>query len=225
MSANYYIDLDNTLCHTINSNYEKSTPIIERIEYVNSLKKAGNHITIWTARGSTSGINHEELTKKQLSEWNIHYDKLLLGKPSYDIYIDDKSFNVDSFWPVPINNSEPKTKKTVSEIVPKGWGREIIFVNNDEYCGKLLCFDKGKKFSMHYHLQKKETWYVSKGKFILVWVDTKNGTTHTEYLNEGDTITNERGEPHQLIALEESIIFEVSTKHYDDDSFRMWKGD
>jgi mannose-6-phosphate isomerase-like protein (cupin superfamily) len=226
MPKKYFIDLDNTLCYTQNSDYNNSTPILERIEYVNNLKKDGNHITIWTARGATSGVDHQELTEKQLKSWNISYDHLLMGKPSYDIYIDDKSFNVDTFWPVP-NLSEDigsKSKKLPIEIVPKGWGKEIIFVNNDEYCGKLLCFDKGKKFSMHYHLKKKETWYVSKGAFILIWVDTANGTTYTEYLKVGDVITNERGEPHQLIATENAEVFEVSTKHYDDDSFRMWKG-
>jgi mannose-6-phosphate isomerase-like protein (cupin superfamily) len=224
MPTNYYIDLDNTLCNTIDGDYLNARPIQERIEYVNSLKKDGNFITIWTARGSQSGIDYEELTKKQLAEWNILHDKLLLGKPSYDIYIDDKSFNVDSHWPVPKENQLGKTKKISTEIVPKGWGREIIFVNNDEYCGKILCFNKGKKFSMHFHIQKKETWYVSKGKLVLVWIDAMNGITYTEYLNVGDVITNERGEPHQLIALEDSEVFEVSTKHYDEDSFRIWKG-
>jgi quercetin dioxygenase-like cupin family protein len=225
MSLHYYIDLDNTLCRTEDRDYENSTPIQDRIDYVKSLKDAGHNVTIWTARGSKSGINYEELTKKQLSDWNVQYDNLLLGKPAYDIYIDDKSFNVDSFWPVP-NTSKPetKTKKLTAEFVPKGWGKEIIFVNNDEYCGKILSFEAGKKFSMHYHIQKKETWYVAKGKLILVWVETENGTFHTEYLNVGDIITNERGEPHQLIALEDSDVFEVSTKHYDQDSFRMWKG-
>jgi quercetin dioxygenase-like cupin family protein len=224
MPKKYFIDLDNTLCITQNSNYVKSTPILERIEYVNNLKKEGNHVTIWTARGATSGINHRELTKKQLADWNVQYDELLMGKPDYDVYIDDKSFNVDTFWPVPNEISTNKSKKLPVEIVPKGWGKEVIFVNNDEYCGKLLCFDKGKKFSMHYHLKKKETWYVSKGAFILIWVDTSNGVTYTEYLKVGDVITNERGEPHQLIATEDAEVFEVSTKHYDDDSFRMWKG-
>ena len=226
MPKKYFIDLDNTLCYTQNSDYNNSIPILERIEYVNNLKKEGNHITIWTARGATSGIDHRELTEKQLKIWNISYDHLLMGKPSYDVYIDDKSLNVDTFWPVP-NLSEDignKSKKLPIEIVPKGWGKEIIFVNNDEYCGKILCFDKGKKFSMHYHLKKKETWYVSKGAFILIWVDTSNGTTYTEYLKVGDVITNERGEPHQLIATEDAEVFEVSTKHYDDDSFRIWKG-
>jgi quercetin dioxygenase-like cupin family protein len=219
----YYIDLDNTLCFTEKSDYVNSVPILERICYVNELKKQGNHITIWTARGGSSGIDHRELTLKQLKEWNVEYDNLLMGKPDYDVYIDDKSFNVDSKWPVPKENF--KSKKLPVELVTKGWGKEIIFVNNDEYCGKLLCFEKDKKFSMHYHIKKKETWYVSKGSFILVWVETDTGTTHTEYLKVGDVITNERGEPHQLIALEDSEVFEVSTKHYDEDSFRMWKGD
>lgn len=232
----YYIDLDNTLCFTKNSDYEKCTPIFERVSYVNKLKEQGNEVVIWTARGATSGTDHRELTLKQLEEWGVKYDSLLMGKPAYDIYIDDKSFNVDHYWPVPsptildtkYENSESnrvKTKKLSVEIVPKGWGKEIIFVNNDEYCGKLLCFEKDKKFSMHFHIKKKETWYVSKGKFILIWIETNTGTTYTEYLTVGDVITNERGEPHQLIALEDSEVFEVSTKHYDEDSFRMWKGD
>jgi len=222
----YFIDLDNTLCFTDNSDYNNSLPIHERIRYVNELKSQGHEITIWTARGGNSGIDHRELTLKQLDEWCVNYDELLMGKPSYDVYIDDKSFNVDTHWPVPKNRVEQvtKSKKLPVEIVPKGWGKEVIFVNNDEYCGKLLCFEKDKKFSMHYHIKKKETWYVSKGSFILIWVETDTGTTHTEYLKVGDVITNERGEPHQLIAIEDSEVFEVSTKHYDEDSFRMWKG-
>ena len=224
MIKKFFVDLDNTLCITIDSDYINSKPIEERIRYINKLKDEGNIITIWTARGSTTGIDHRELTEKQLNEWGVKYDNLLMGKPNYDIYIDDKSFNVDTFWPIPNKVEQFKTKKLPVEIVPKGWGKEIIFVNNDEYCGKLLCFEKDKKFSMHYHIKKKETWYVSKGSFILIWVETNTGTTHTEYLKIGDVITNERGEPHQLIALEDSEVFEVSTKHYDEDSFRMWKG-
>jgi quercetin dioxygenase-like cupin family protein len=228
MSKNYYFDLDNTLCYTIGSDYVNSIPIQERIDYVNYLKDMGHNIIIWTARGKASGIDYRQLTLQQLQLWNVKYDSLNMDKPNYDVYIDDKSFNVDALLPVPpqnIENDIKKTKKTPIEIVKKGWGQEIIFVNNDEYCGKLLCFEKGKKFSMHYHILKKETWYVSKGKFILVWVETDKGITHTEYLDVGDTITNERGEPHQLIALEDSEVFEVSTKHYDEDSYRMWKGD
>jgi quercetin dioxygenase-like cupin family protein len=148
-----------------------------------------------------------------------------MKKPDYDIYYDDKSFNIDNILPIPNNDSNTISKKLQPEIVEKGWGKEIIIVNNNEYCGKILSFEKGKKFSMHYHLKKKETWYVNKGKFILIWIETLKGITYVEYLNVGDIITNEIGEPHQLIALEDSEVFEVSTKHYDEDSYRLWKGD
>ena len=97
----YFIDLDNTLCRTTGSDYANSVPIQERIDYVNNLKKDGNHITIWTARGSKSGLDHKELTAKQLELWSVNYDELLMGKPDYDIYYDDKSFNIDAFLPVP----------------------------------------------------------------------------------------------------------------------------
>ena len=220
----YFIDLDNTLCFTKLSDYNNSIPIIERIEYVNKLKSEGNHITIWTARGSRSGNDYKDLTILQLSQWNVNYDEILFGKPDYDIYLDDKSFNIDTIYPIP-SECNNKSKILKSEIVEKGWGKEIIFVNNSEYCGKILCFNKGKRFSMHYHIQKKETWYVAKGKFILNWIEMNNGTKYSEYLNVGDVITNERGEPHQLVALEDSEVFEVSTRHYDEDSYRINKGD
>jgi capsule biosynthesis phosphatase len=98
---NIFIDLDNTLCITDNSDYINSIPIQERIDKINKLKDEGNSVTIWTARGSKSGINYYDLTIEQLKKWNIKYDTLLMKKPSYDLYIDDKSHNVDEFWKIP----------------------------------------------------------------------------------------------------------------------------
>ena len=59
-----------------------------------------------------------------------------------------------------------KPEVTGSCIVPKGWGEELIIENNDMYCGKVLVFNSGCKFSMHYHMIKDETWYVEEGEFI-----------------------------------------------------------
>jgi mannose-6-phosphate isomerase-like protein (cupin superfamily) len=112
-----------------------------------------------------------------------------------------------------------------AEVVPKKWGHELIIENNDKYCGKVLHFEDKCKFSMHFHMLKHETWYVQSGRFIYRWIDTTNADQHEKEIGPGDVIVIEPGHPHQLEALERGDIFEVSTKHYDSDSYRVWKGD
>jgi hypothetical protein len=109
--------------------------------------------------------------------------------------------------------------------IPKGWGEELIIENNEKYCGKLLIFKKGCKFSMHYHMIKDETWYVNEGVFIYRWIDTETAELHEETLTKGNIVRQRPGQPHQLESLEEGVIFEVSTTHFDDDSYRVFKGD
>tara|TARA_Y100001972_G_scaffold124718_1_gene174491 strand:- start:1121 stop:1480 length:360 start_codon:yes stop_codon:yes gene_type:complete len=113
------------------------------------------------------------------------------------------------------------------KIVPKAWGEEVWIHNDEEYCGKLLrFFKKGNKFSLHYHVLKKESWYVSKGSFTYIILDTEKGVEYETTVTKGTCITIERGQPHQLIALEDmSEIFEVSTQHFDEDSYRIRIGD
>lgn len=109
--------------------------------------------------------------------------------------------------------------------VPKGWGEELIIENNELYCGKLLIFKAGCKFSMHYHMIKDETWYVETGEFIYRWIDTETADIHEQVLKPGDIVRQLPGQPHQLEALTDGKIFEVSTQHFDEDSYRVWKGD
>ena len=114
---------------------------------------------------------------------------------------------------------------TESCVVPKGWGEEIIIENNKKYCGKILVFKEGCKFSMHYHMNKDETWYVEYGEFLYRWIDTETAEMHENLLNEGDTVRQQPGQPHQLQALTNGRIFEVSTYHEDSDSYRVLPGD
>jgi len=112
------------------------------------------------------------------------------------------------------------------DIYPKGWGYELWIANSPEYCGKLLVFNKDKKFSMHYHMIKSESWYVAKGEFQYRWINTETTEVNTNYLKEGDVVDLERGQPHQLTALTEgATIFEISTQHFNYDSYRIIKGD
>jgi hypothetical protein len=93
----YCFDLDGTLC-THEKNYEDAKPMKDRIKKVNLLFDEGNIILIDTARGSTTGIDWFDITKKQLDEWGIKYHKLRVGiKLNFDILIDDKAMN-DKFF-------------------------------------------------------------------------------------------------------------------------------
>jgi len=109
--------------------------------------------------------------------------------------------------------------------VPKGWGEEIIIENNENYCGKILVFEPECKFSMHYHMNKDETWYVEDGEFEYLWIDTEKALIHTEILKPGDVVRQRPGQPHQLESLTYGRIFEVSTHHEDSDSYRVLPGD
>lgn len=112
-------------------------------------------------------------------------------------------------------------------VVDKAWGRELIFATNDKYCGKLLIFDKAdSKFSMHFHKEKDETWYVLSGSFSLELIDTKNASRETKILNKGDTWRNLPLVPHRLTALQDdSVIIEVSTPDSVEDNYRVLPGD
>ena len=118
-----------------------------------------------------------------------------------------------------------KPEVTKGCCVPKGWGEEIIIENNDLYCGKMLIFKQGCKFSMHYHMIKDETWYVEYGEFLYRWIDIETADINEEKLVEGDVVRQRPGQPHQLEALSNGRIFEVSTHHEDSDSYRVAKGD
>ena len=78
---------------------------------------------------------------------------------------------------------------------------------------------------MHYHLIKDETWYVNEGEFIYRWIDTETAEVKIVALNKGDVVRQRVGQPHQLEALTDGVVFEVSTQHFDEDSYRVWKGD
>lgn len=108
---------------------------------------------------------------------------------------------------------------------PKGWGSEEIWATNDKYCGKLMHFNKDAKFSMHFHAEKDETWYVLSGQFTVRYIDTADASVHEAELNAGDTWHNKPLLPHQLICVSAGTIIEVSTPDSVEDNYRVGKGD
>lgn len=112
------------------------------------------------------------------------------------------------------------------KFVPKGWGFEKWIVNKKEYCGKLLYFAKGKRCSWHYHKLKDEVFYVQSGKLLVKYSEENDlENAHLITLEKGDNFHVYQGLRHQMIALEDTELFEFSTQHFDEDSYRIKKGD
>lgn len=109
--------------------------------------------------------------------------------------------------------------------IPKAWGEEVIIYNGKEYCGKILRFKAGGSFSMHLHGEKTESFYVNKGNFVLEYIDTTNADRKSMFIYEGSVIHISKLQPHKLTSVGQGEIFEVSTQHFDDDSYRVEKGD
>ena len=113
----FCFDLDNVICITKKNNYNSSKPNKKAINLINNLYTKGHYIKIFTAR--YMGRNNENqrkarsqgfnLTTKQLKNWKVKYHKLIMGKPSYDIFVDDKAFGFKKKW---VNSLEKKYLKS-----------------------------------------------------------------------------------------------------------------
>ena len=102
----YAFDIDGVVCTTKDSDYSKSLPDKTAIKKINKLYSEGNIIIMFTARymGRTKNnakkaekIGYEQ-TFQQLISWGLNFHELFMGKPSYDILIDDKAYNYNKSW-------------------------------------------------------------------------------------------------------------------------------
>ena len=99
-------DLDGVICTNTYGNYKDAKPLKKSIDKVNKLFDEGYFIIIYTSRFMTLFNNDikkintvgYDFTKKQLDDWGLKYNKLLLCKPEYDLFIDDKSINFTNDW-------------------------------------------------------------------------------------------------------------------------------
>jgi len=127
----------------------------------------------------------------------------------------------------------------LNKLVSKDWGYELWIANGSEYCGKKLFILNGRKFSIHFHRKKLETFFCASGMGE-VWHaqlpdDLKNNDLPSlfnwweknkvvSYLRQGDIFHVPRLMVHRVVANTDLTIFEFSTQHFDDDSYRIIKG-
>ena len=73
---------------------------------------------------------------------------------------------------------------------------------------------------------KDEVFYLQSGKLVVKYSDQDDlEAAESIVLNPGENFHVYRGLRHQMMALEDSELFEFSTQHFDSDSHRILKGD
>lgn len=99
-------DIDGVLCEQVDGDYAQASPNSEAIALVNRWYDRGCRIVLHTSRfmGRAGGDALEahrigfEFTKNQLAAWGVRYHELHMGKPRYDVVIDDRSVFYDPDW-------------------------------------------------------------------------------------------------------------------------------
>jgi len=98
--------------------------------------------------------------------------------------------------------------------VPKPWGHETIWAKTDAYVGKILHIKAGEALSVQYHTVKDETVYLLSGQLkYRIWEGDKPVDVQLEI---GDAFRVTPGTVHQMEAVTDCDILEVSTPHLDD---------
>jgi len=111
------------------------------------------------------------------------------------------------------------------KVYKKGWGRERWLHNSEKYAFKILEFKQGSRSSLHFHMKKTETWFVESGGFEVTVVDGATAERNKFTVTQGAVLHIPPGVPHQVRCFKAGRIFEASTQHFEDDSYRIEKGD
>ena len=97
-----FVDIDDTICFycdkKLKKDYSFAQPYTERIKKVNKLHEDGHTIVYWTARGTLTNKRWFKITYEQLMKWGCKFHELRMGKPAYDLFIDDKNINSDTYF-------------------------------------------------------------------------------------------------------------------------------
>ena len=115
------------------------------------------------------------------------------------------------FW-MAIDTSKEleQIKKEYQNREDKPWGYEKVLINTDKYLTKELFIREGYQTSFHYHSKKDETMYIVSGTGYIEFED------HKDYFGKNDTIRIEPGKTHSIVAMENTVLHEVSTPHLND---------
>ncbi len=107
-----------------------------------------------------------------------------------------------------------KADRVAITTVPKPWGHETIWARTDRYVGKILHIKAGQALSVQYHERKDETVYLLSGD--LIYRVQRDGELEDVRLQTGESFRITPGTIHQMEAVTDCDVLEVSTPEIDD---------
>ena len=107
-----------------------------------------------------------------------------------------------------------KSGRVETGLVPKPWGHETIWAKTDRYVGKILHIKAGHALSVQYHNRKDETVHLLSGE--LVYRVQMGETLEDMHLSKGESFRITPGTIHQMEAVTDCDVLEVSTPELDD---------
>lgn len=99
--------------------------------------------------------------------------------------------------------------------VDKPWGHELIFATTKDYVGKILFIRAGHALSLQFHRVKEETIFLQSGKMDFQLENDKGEVEHI-ILSPGMSQHILPNRKHRMTAVEDCLVFEVSTPHLND---------
>ena len=100
--------------------------------------------------------------------------------------------------------------------VTKPWGYEKIWALSERYVGKILHINAGHELSVQYHNKKDETVYLLSGEIIYRVQRNGDDVLDDVRLKVGESFRIIPGTIHQMIAVTDCDVLEVSTPELDD---------
>ena len=110
----------------------------------------------------------------------------------------------------------PKSGRATVTHVPKPWGHETIWAHTERYVGKILHINAGHELSVQYHNRKDETIYLLWGEIVYRVQREGDDILDDVQLQLGESFRITPGTIHQMIAVTDCDVLEVSTPEVDD---------
>ena len=100
--------------------------------------------------------------------------------------------------------------------VEKPWGWELVWAETPSYLGKVLFVKAGESLSLQFHREKEESWYIQSGRAKVELGDAGDAILKEEVIVAPAFFHFVPGTVHRISAIEDTLVYEVSTPYPDD---------